>query len=473
MFSALESGLSKAVIQPLADYYRVPEGVLGHIVGSKPSGETGFFRFGPEVICYGQSTSGVATKIENAGLYDGRKTTQINGADIHLPFDPTQVVDGLRQEHYVQNLMPDREKSVARRWMFEAYYFFREILPLSLRRRMQQVYFSGWKRKSFPAWPVDCTVDNLHHEILELSMAASGLKRVPFIWFWPDGAASCLIMTHDVETSAGRDFTPQLMDLDDSYGFKASFQVIPEERYQVSDDFVEEIRNRGFEFNIHDLNHDGRLYRQREDFLFRAKRINQYAHRYHAQGFRAGSMYRRPDWYDAYEFSYDMSFSTVAHLDPQPGGCGTVFPFFIGNVLELPVTTAQDYSVFHILNEYSIDLWKKQIDLILERNGLISFITHPDYLIDRRARTVYQILLDYLHQLIRREKIWAALPGEVDHWWRARSQMKLLRNGSGWEVRGPEAGSARIAFAIVKDDRLVYEIGTITDRKYACDPVVP
>ena len=103
-------------------------------------------------------------------------------------------------------------------------------------------------------------------EILRLMMGAAHVERVPFIWYWPDGAPNCLIMTHDVETSAGRDFTPQLMDIDESYGFKASFQVVPERRYEVPDEYVERIRSRGFEFNIHDLNHDGCLYRSERNF---------------------------------------------------------------------------------------------------------------------------------------------------------------------------------------------------------------
>jgi hypothetical protein len=127
-------------------------------------------------------------------------------------------------------------------------------------------------------------------------------------------------------------------------------------------------------------------------------------------------------------------------------------------MLELPLTTIQDYSVFHILSDYSIDLWRKQLDLIRERNGLISFIVHPDYLINSRARRVYEMLLDYLRPMICREKIWATLPGEVDRWWRARSQMTLLRKGASWEIEGPEAERANVAFAIVDGDRLVYEL---------------
>ena len=117
-------------------------------------------------------------------------------------------------------------------------------------------------------------------------------------------------MTHDVETSAGLDFTVKLMDLDDSYGFKAAYQVIPERRYDVSDEHVNTIRTRGCEFNIHDLNHDGHLYSERGEFTRRAARINDHVRHYKSQGFRAGQMYRRQEWYDAFDFSYDCRFRT-------------------------------------------------------------------------------------------------------------------------------------------------------------------
>jgi hypothetical protein len=305
---------------------------------------------------------------------------------------------------------------------------------------------------------VDLTVDTLHEEFLRLLVDASGVQKLPFIWFWPDGAPNCLILTHDVETSAGRDFTFKLMDLDDSFGIKASYQVIPEMRYKVSDEYVCGIRSRGCEFNIHDLNHDGHLYREQAEFTRRAAGINRYVHRYNAGGFRAGAMYRRQDWYDVFEFSYDMSVPNVAHLEPLRGGCCTVMPYFIGNIVELPLTTAEDYSVFHILNDYSIELWKQQLTLIRGRNGLMSFLTHPDYLIERRARNVYQSLLENLRQMIAREKIWAALPGEVDCWWRARSQMRLVPRGGEWEIVGPEKERARLAYAVLDRGRLVYEL---------------
>jgi hypothetical protein len=214
----------------------------------------------------------------------------------------------------------------------------------------------------------------------------------------------------------------------------------------------------GFEFNVHDLNHDGQLYQERGLFLERARKINEYIKKFGAKGFRAGVMYRNLDWYDAYEFSYDMSMPNVAHLEPQRGGCCTVFPYFVGKILEIPLTTCQDYSLFQILNDYSIDLWKQQIALIRKRNGLISFIAHPDYLMNSQARKVYESLLAYLRQIVEHDKIWMALPGEVDQWWRARSQMKLVAAGDTWKIEGPDCDRARIAYATLDGHGIKYSV---------------
>jgi len=249
------------------------------------------------------------------------------------------------------------------------------------------------------------------------------------------------------------------MDIDLSHGFRASFQVVPEQRYEVPESYVNEVRSRGFELNVHDLNHDGHLFQEKSEFLRRAKKINEYVKKYNARGFRAGAMYHNLDWYDAFEFSYDMSVANVAHLEPQRGGCCTVMPFFVGNILEIPLTASQDYSIFHILNDYSIELWKKQVDLIRRRHGLLSFVTHPDYLIDQLPQSVYKLLLDHLRQVSDRCAIWEALPGEVDHWWRARAEMKLIQDGGQWRIEGPESERARIAYASLEGDRVVYSFG--------------
>lgn len=450
--------LDRTLNHMLADYYRVHEDGLGRVCSAQPSGQVGFFRFGPTTTCYGQSTAGVSTSVESPALHDALKTARLKDFEVHLPFDPGQIVDNLRRERYVNHTGAKQGRIVDHPAVRKAYYAVRDLLPVSIRRHLQKVYLGGWRKLQFPNWPVDFTVDNIHEEVLRLAMKAGGVRRVPFIWFWPQGAPSCLIMTHDVETAAGRDFTADLINLDHSYGIKASFQVIPEKRYEVPDEYVQHMRSRGFEFNVHDLNHDGQLYQERGLFLQRAQKINEYIKKFGAKGFRAGVMYRNLDWYDAYEFSYDMSMPNVAHLEPQRGGCCTVFPYFVGKILEIPLTTCQDYSLFQILNDYSIDLWKQQIALIRKRNGLISFIAHPDYLMNSQARRVYESLLGYLRQIVEHDKVWMALPGEVDQWWRARSQMKLVPAGDGWKIEGPDCDRARIAYATLDGDGIRYSV---------------
>ena len=318
------------------------------------------------------------------------------------------------------------------------------------------MHLRGWEQIEFPRWPVDRTVDGIFENLLIASLKTHGLSKIPFIWFWPEGFNNCVIMTHDVETKTGRDFCTKLMQMNDQRGIKSSFQIIPEERYTVAPSFLDCIRQQGFEVNVHDLNHDGNLFSEHEEFLLRARRINHYVREFNATGFRSGALYRNPDWFGAFEFSYDMSFPNVAHLDPQRGGCCTIMPFFIGNILELPLTTTQDYSLFHILNNFSLELWKRQIGLILEKYSLISFIIHPDYIIEKRARSTYENLLDYLALLRSDNQLWFALPGEVNRWWRQRSKMTLTFESGKWCIHGEGSERARVAYGTLIDGKLQY-----------------
>jgi hypothetical protein len=331
-----------------------------------------------------------------------------------------------------------------------------------MRKRLQRLRIQDWKKLSFPRWPVDTTVEDLCEKLLLLSMQAKGIDRVPFVWFWPVGARGCVLMTHDVETEAGMQLCAELMDLDDSFGVKAHFNIVPEGRYTVSRKLLKGIRDRGFDFGVQDFNHDGCLFDDRKEFLRRAAIINRYADEWGARGFRAAVLYRRPEWYDCLNFSFDMSIPNVAHLDPQRGGCCTVMPYFIGDMLELPVTTVQDYSLLHLLNDrpnvHSIDLWKAQMDLTLRKNGLVSFIVHPDYIMEGEARSVYRGLLDYLRDLRGQGQTWFALPADVNSWWRVRSRMSVETIGNSWQVVGEGSERAMLACAVKRDGKLFYEL---------------
>jgi len=393
-----------------------------------------------------------------------------NQPSAFVPADVAQMVDDLRCERYTADWRHGEPLSS----LAKLYYLLRPLLPVSVRRHLQRIHLRGWENLQFPAWPLDSSVDELLEDALLAAMQASGVSQVPFIWFWPEGASSCATMTHDVESKRGRDFCGSLMRLDNSFGIKASFQLIPEGRYEIDKELLRTICDEGFEVVIHDLNHDGHLYMNRSEFRKRAQRINAYGKKYHAEGFRAGVLYRKQLWYEDLDFSYDMSVPNVAHLDPQHGGCCTVMPYFIGDILELPVTTTQDYTLFNILNDYSTDLWRQQVRLLMKKHGLMSFIIHPDYIMGRREEAVYVELLEHLRQLKTTERVWIALPGEVNQWWRQRAKMTLVAEEDGWRINGEGSERARVAYAKIKNGRLVLsEPGGAVDRSVAINTVAP
>lgn len=438
--------------QALCQYYRCPEQQTPLLPTGPLSTESGYFKFGHNVL-YGRLHGGETANSPGHSLRDVSSACGERSGSAYLPFDATEALNNLRYEAYTDNSAGWHPASSL---LGRGYYFLRPLLPVGLRKHLQKFRLNGWRHLRFPHWPVDRTVDNVMERLLFLSLKAGKQAEIPFIWFWPNGATSCAIMTHDVETTAGRDFCTSLMDIDDEFGIKASFQVVPESRYDVPESYLESIRSRGFEVNVQDLNHDGHLFRSKKEFLTRAVKINEYRRKFRSEGFRSAILYRRQEWFGALDFSYDMSVPNVAHLDPQRGGCCTVMPYFVGNLVELPVTTTQDYSLFHILREHSIKLWERQIELIMSKNGLISFIIHPDYITGREEQDTYRSLLAYLAQLRESNNVWTPLPRDVASWYRQRSKMRLVQVDGEWKIEGEGSERAIVAYAHEKEGQLVY-----------------
>jgi hypothetical protein len=445
----------------LLQYYRCPEHHVQLALAGSPSGKSGYFSFGEDTFCYGRCSGQTPAASPEGTLYDAGDDAVAKDGKVLLPFDLTEVATNLRQERY-GNTNHTRNRALQSA-LVEAYYVMRPVLPVAVRKHLQSFRLQGWQNIALPHWPVDRSVDNVFERVLLLALRAQGVEKIPFVWFWPEGAPSCAMMTHDVETTPGRDFCSTLMDIDDRFGIKAAFQVVPEARYEVPSSYLTSITDRGFEVGVQDLNHDGRLYKNRQEFDRRVAKINAYGREWGAKGFRSGVLYRRQDWFDALDFSYDMSVPNVAHLDPQRGGCCTVMPYFVGKILELPVTATQDYSLFHILKDYSIELWKRQTELIMEKHGLMSFIIHPEYIMPQRERKTYEALLGHLASLREKFGVWIVTPYEINRWWRERAQIRIVEDGKNLRLEGAGKERARIAYASEQDGRLVYTVAS-SDR---------
>lgn len=440
--------------QHFLEYYRCPQSYADFQIAVPLSEDPGYFQWGQDTVCYGRTARGARADEAESITYDVLNDFVFQDSQTLFPFDPGEVIENLQRERYSAHFRePGR---LSHTLMRKVYYFLRPYLSVPVRKRLQKIHLRHWDKISFPQWPVDFTVDRIHRKLLAAQMRAHGVEKIPFIWFWPEQYESCLIVTHDVEDTIGKEFCRHVMDMDESFGFRSSFQVVPEERYSVPKEYLDLITNRGFEVNVHDLKHDGRLYAEYNEFLRRAERINQYGQQFGACGFRSGILYRNADWYNALNFLYDMSIPNVAHLDPQRGGCCTVMPYFVGKMIEVPVTCTQDYTLFHILKDFSLDLWKRQIELIRAQHGLVSILVHPDYIIEPRAQEVYRSLLRYLAESRETEHVWAPLPREVAEWWQQRNQMELVCEDGTWRVEGPGKERARVAYACAAGNQVTY-----------------
>lgn len=382
----------------------------------------------------------------------------LDSLGVGLPGDPDAAVDFLRLEKYQDQVGGAATAPGSGSAVRKAYYMVRPLLPVALRKYMQRFALRGWQDIPFPRWPVETAVEDMEDAVWAELLRVTGSDRLPFIWYWPEGRCMGAILTHDVETAAGRDFCGHLMGMEAEFGLVSAFEVIPEERYDVPESFLQSLRDGGCEVALHGLNHDGHLFDSEELFSARAARINGYLKKWNARGFRSPIMYRRQEWLSKLDIAYDMSVPNAARLDPQRGGCCTVRPYFLGDVLELPLTTIQDYTLLAVLNDATCDIWWRQLDIIAARGGLASFIVHPDYMFESRGQKMYRALLARLAELRDSGLAWTALPGELNDWWRLRLGMELIEEGGRWIIRGEGAERARVAWAVQTPAGIKFEV---------------
>jgi hypothetical protein len=158
---------------------------------------------------------------------------------------------------------------------------------------------------------------------------------------------------------------------------------------------------------------------------------------------------------------YDSSFPDTDPFEPQPGGCCSIQPFFLGDLVELPITLVQDHTLFEILRARSIDPWTNKSDWIMRHHGLINLITHPDYLDTPERLRMYEEFLVYLAS---QGDGWHALPHEVAQWWRTRSGLRCVQENGEVSLSGRGADHANIAWAREHRGEIVFDAEPVANR---------
>jgi hypothetical protein len=334
---------------------------------------------------------------------------------VELPFDPDDALDALLTESWT----PATENRRLSPASLNTFYRVKRAIPRPVQLAGRRAMIAWQGVPDFPRWPIDDSVYRLTALYAYCRLLANDLSTADFAWFWPDGASAALILTHDVEGTDGLQKMMEIADLEEELGFRSSFNLGG--WYDVDPGAVAELQSRGFELGVHGIVHDRSLFASRGAFDRAQPALRALRERFGADGFRSPATHRVHDWLGDLDFSYDCSVPNSDPFEPQPGGSCTLWPFFIGKLVELPYTLPQDHTLFTLLRHDNPALWIEQSGRIEELNGLIQCVSHPDvgYLGDPRKRAAYR---EYLVAMAERPKIWRALPREVADWWRGRDE---------------------------------------------------
>jgi hypothetical protein len=326
----------------------------------------------------------------------------------------------------------------------QLFYTLKPLIPRPVQILLRRQLAQHVRRKNGYLWPIDPN-------------AASP----PEGWTgWPGGKKFALVLSHDVDTAKGYNSVPKLADIEEGLGFRSTFNFVPERYGVVEVHLLDELKRRGFGIGVHGLKHDGKLFSSKKIFDERAPQINAYLKRWGTRGFTTPSMIRNHDWMHALGIDHCVSTFDTDPFEPQPDAAGTIFPFIVSRkpdilvssppglpaaqlpsfvsslppssfnssppsfFVELPYTLPQDCTLFIILGEKTIAVWRKKLDWIAEKGGMALLNTHPDYMRfepgacgrEEYPVELYAEFLDYAKNRYK-NRYWSVIPEKMAQFW--------------------------------------------------------
>ncbi len=357
--------------------------------------------------------------------------------EVALRFDPNEAIVMLWDESYLEVIAgASRSRRAA---LVRLYYIVRPIIARRVQIALRRALARAHRGSAFPKWPVETAALDLLALVHGLASEIAG-RDAPWIAPWPDDKTWAFVLTHDVETSRGLERMPLMRSLEATMGYRSSWNFVPR-RYSVPSSTLTALSEAGCEVGVHGLYHDGKDLASATLLARRLPEMVAYAKQWGARGFRSPATQRGWPLMSMLPFDYDSSYPDTDPYEPQPGGCCTWYPYAIGDLTELPLTLPQDHTLFVILGHSTAETWIRKSEAIRDRGGMALLLTHPDYLHDAPTLAPYR---DLLTTFADDPSAWRALPGEVSSWWRARSEMALVRSGDGWRVVGESAERASV-----------------------------
>lgn len=304
----------------------------------------------------------------------------------------------------IDNILFEREHPPKLSFLKKSYYILRPFIPLFLRHFLQ----SKRKIKFEKDWYISDKLIKTLTELYSENEFNSMLKTI-----WPEGVISPIVLTHDVETSEGVKFIPQVLEIERKYNLKSSWNFVPY-LYNIPDSIINLISESGCEIGIHGYNHDGKDYSSKKLFAKRVGLINKAIKKYNVVGYRSPAAHRNIKLMQELDIKYDSSCFDIDPFQPMPGGTHCIWPFRAGKFLELPYTLPQDHVLRIQLGEKDNKTWEQKTKWIMNYRGIILLITHPDYLKSNDNLKLYEEFLIFIKDI---KGLWNILPKDLTEYW--------------------------------------------------------
>jgi len=284
------------------------------------------------------------------------------------------------------------------------------------------------RRPGFPRWPTEPLVENIR-AVVRAAEAATGTRSAPEP-LWPADLGWAAALSHDFDSPGAfrGERWKALAEIEEAYGLRSSWHVCSE-HLPAALPALEALAARGHEIGWHGPRHNYRFaFQTRERIRLEAAGMMERLAAFGVRGFRSPNFLRTPALYAGLDgvLGYDSSArDTAAELFGGPGrrGCCTVFPFFRGGLLELPVTVPDDLSIRCLHGDDSgriAAVQLEKLDWIRSNHGMALVLTHPETWISLTpgALRAYRRLVE---TIAADPSAWRALPREIESWWRSRT----------------------------------------------------
>jgi hypothetical protein len=271
------------------------------------------------------------------------------------------------------------------------------------------------------------------------SLAIASQDPIPIIGFWRQGKSYALAVSHDVETQLGlEDGAGRLIEIEKELGIRSTWNI-PSDRYPLSSQLLIALAENG-EVGGHDTKHDGRLFfASIKDKLDRVKRCRERLEllsRRPVRGFRAPLLQHSRELVETLGkagYEYDSSMPSWEPLSPtslKPHGVGTVFPFLISGLVEIPVSMPQDHQLIRVGGlgvAEAVDQLLEVSRWIAKTGGACVLLVHPDYEFGQEeGREEYFRLL----RSFRSDPACDIMTlGEMARWWIYRQESYIDEDG--------------------------------------------